>query len=102
MAKTDARQRGADQGMLALQPASQDIWDSKYRLKHKSGKPIDGSVDETWQRVARALADVEANKALREVGHPDAERLTGVGLRLQTAVDALDQWANGSNQEAGQ
>ena len=53
----------------------------------------------------------EANKALREVGHPDAERLTGVGLRLQTAVDAitllpsvdaLDQWANGSNQEAGQ
>jgi hypothetical protein len=44
----------------------------------------------------------EANKALREIGHPDAERLTGVGLRLQTAVDALDQWANGSNQEAGQ
>ena len=42
------------------------------------------------------------NKALREVGHPDAERLTGVGLRLQTAVDALDLWANGSNQEAGQ
>jgi hypothetical protein len=42
------------------------------------------------------------NKALRVVGHPAAERLTGVGLRLQTAVDALDQWANGSNQEAGQ
>ena len=37
-----------------------------------------------------------------EVGQPDAERLTGVGLRLQTAVDALDQWANGVNQEAGQ
>ncbi|MEP9319223.1 adenosylcobalamin-dependent ribonucleoside-diphosphate reductase [Pseudomonas sp. LABIM340] len=66
MAKTDARQRGANPGVLALQPASQDIWDSKYRLKHKSGDPIDGSVDETWQRVARALADVEANKALRE------------------------------------
>ena len=30
------------------------------------------------------------------------ERPHGVGLRLQTAVDALDQWANGSNQEAGQ
>ena len=44
----------------------------------------------------------EANKALREIGHPDAGRLTGVGLRLQTAVDALDQWANGSNQETGQ
>lgn len=25
----------------------------------------------------------EANKALREVGQPDAERLTGVGLRLR-------------------
>ncbi|MCJ1887556.1 adenosylcobalamin-dependent ribonucleoside-diphosphate reductase [Pseudomonas sp. LA21] len=66
MAKTDARPRGADQGVLALQPASQDIWDSKYRLKHKDGKPIDASVDETWQRVARALAGVEANKAQRE------------------------------------
>ncbi|SDI23923.1 adenosylcobalamin-dependent ribonucleoside-diphosphate reductase [Pseudomonas panipatensis] len=66
MAKTDARPRGADQGSLALQPASQDIWDSKYRLKHKDGTPIDGSVDETWQRVALALAEVEGDEARRE------------------------------------
>lgn len=52
--------------MIPLQPASQDIWDKKYRLKAKSGAPVDGSVDETYQRVARALSDVEATPELRE------------------------------------
>lgn len=51
---------------IPLQPASQDIWDKKYRLRTKSGEPVDGSVDETWQRVARALAEVEATPELRE------------------------------------
>jgi len=37
----------------------------------------------------------EANKALAAVDHPDKERLTGIGERLQRAVDALDRWANG-------
>lgn len=66
MAKTDARPRGADQGLLPLQPASQDIWDSKYRLKQKNGTPVDDNVDATWQRVARALADIEADADKRE------------------------------------
>ncbi len=44
---------------IAFQDASIDIWDSKYRLKAKNGKEIDASVDATYQRVARALADVE-------------------------------------------
>lgn len=44
---------------LPLQPASWDIWDKKYRLKAKSGEPIDVTVDDTYQRVARAIADVE-------------------------------------------
>ncbi|MFC4763884.1 adenosylcobalamin-dependent ribonucleoside-diphosphate reductase [Dyella koreensis] len=52
--------------MIPLQPASQDIWDKKYRLKAKSGAPVDGSVDETYQRVARALSDVEATPELRD------------------------------------
>ncbi|WP_266170558.1 adenosylcobalamin-dependent ribonucleoside-diphosphate reductase [Dyella subtropica] len=52
--------------MIPLQPASYDIWDKKYRLKAKSGEPVDGSVDETYQRVARALSDVEATPELRE------------------------------------
>ena len=44
---------------LPLQPASEDIWDKKYRLKTKSGKVLDVTVDHTYQRVARALAGVE-------------------------------------------
>ncbi len=44
---------------MPLQPASADIWDTKYRLKAKDGTILDKTVDDTWQRVARALADVE-------------------------------------------
>ncbi|EKM95324.1 adenosylcobalamin-dependent ribonucleoside-diphosphate reductase [Stutzerimonas degradans] len=44
---------------IPLQVASEDIWAQKYRLTNKDGTPIDDSVDATWQRVARALADVE-------------------------------------------
>ncbi|HUH31160.1 MAG TPA: adenosylcobalamin-dependent ribonucleoside-diphosphate reductase [Rhodanobacter sp.] len=51
---------------IPLQPASYDIWDKKYRLKDKSGVPVDATVDDTWQRVARALADVELTPELRE------------------------------------
>lgn len=51
---------------IPLQPASFDIWDKKYRLKAKSGAPVDGSVDETYQRVARALSDVETTPELRD------------------------------------
>jgi ribonucleoside-diphosphate reductase alpha chain len=45
---------------VPFQEASLDIWDKKYRLSAKDGTPIDKSMDETYQRVARALADVEA------------------------------------------
>ena len=44
---------------IALQAASEDIWAQKYRLTRKDGSAVDDSVDATWQRVARALADVE-------------------------------------------
>ncbi|MBF0401336.1 MAG: adenosylcobalamin-dependent ribonucleoside-diphosphate reductase [Magnetococcales bacterium] len=43
-----------------LQPASWDIWDSKYRLKAMDGSPVDATLDETYRRVARAIAQVEA------------------------------------------
>jgi len=45
---------------IPLQPASQDIWDKKYRLKSKLGDPIDRTIDDSFKRVARALADAEA------------------------------------------
>jgi ribonucleoside-diphosphate reductase alpha chain len=44
---------------IAFQEASLDIWDKKYRLKSKSGEIIDQDIDDTYKRVARALADVE-------------------------------------------
>ena len=43
--------------LIPMQETSLEIWDSKYRLKSKDGTPIDSSIDETYQRVARALAE---------------------------------------------
>ena len=45
---------------IPLQDASMDIWDKKYRLKSKDGVPVDAAIDDTYQRVARALSEVEA------------------------------------------
>ena len=45
---------------IPMQPASQDIWDKKYRLKTKHGAPVDADIDGTYQRVARALSEAEA------------------------------------------
>lgn len=44
---------------VPFQEASLDIWDKKYRLTAKDGSPIDKTMDDTYKRVARALADVE-------------------------------------------
>ena len=44
---------------IGFQDASIDIWDKKYRLKSKTGDVVDETMDDTYQRVARALADVE-------------------------------------------
>jgi len=44
---------------VPFQEASLDIWDKKYRLTAKDGTPIDKTMDDTYKRVARALADVE-------------------------------------------
>ena len=49
-----------DLDAIPFQEASLDIWDKKYRLVSKSGEPIDLTMDDTYKRVARALADVEA------------------------------------------
>ncbi len=49
-----------DVGSIPYQEASFDIWDKKYRLTSKDGSPIDKTMDDTYKRVARALADVES------------------------------------------
>ncbi|NYS26134.1 adenosylcobalamin-dependent ribonucleoside-diphosphate reductase [Rhodobacteraceae bacterium 2376] len=41
-------------------PIAEQIWDMKYRLKAADGTALDGSVEDTWRRIARALASVEA------------------------------------------
>jgi ribonucleoside-diphosphate reductase alpha chain len=48
-----------DVSAIPFQDASLDIWDKKYRLTAKDGSPIDATMDDTYKRVARALADVE-------------------------------------------
>jgi len=42
-------------------PISESIWDMKYRFKEADGTPIDASVEDSWRRVATALASVEEN-----------------------------------------
>ena len=52
--------------MPAIAPISQQIWDMKYRLKAADGTPVDGAVEDTWARVAKALAGAEAEPAAWE------------------------------------
>jgi ribonucleoside-diphosphate reductase alpha chain len=47
-------------------PIAEQIWDMKYRLKAADGTAIDASVEDSWRRVARALAEVEKEPAVWE------------------------------------
>ena len=51
---------------VAYQPASIDIWDKKYRLKSKDGTVLDQTIDHTFKRIAKTLADVEPSDTDRE------------------------------------
>ena len=51
---------------IPLQAASLDIWDTKYRLKTKDGAPVDQDFDDSYCRVAKALAEVEESDELRK------------------------------------
>jgi ribonucleoside-diphosphate reductase alpha chain len=51
---------GTDSKDIPMQEASFDIWDKKYRLKTKTGEIIDETVDDTFRRVARAIAQSES------------------------------------------
>lgn len=45
-------------------PISEQIWDMKYRLKENDGSPLDQTVEDTWGRIAGALAEPELDKAV--------------------------------------
>jgi ribonucleoside-diphosphate reductase alpha chain len=57
---------GTDSKEIPMQDASLDIWDKKYRLKAKSGEVIDETIDCTFKRVAKALADAEETEEKQE------------------------------------
>src|SRR5487761_323220 len=45
--------------MALIGSISQRIWDMKYRLKGPSGEPLDRTIEDSWRRVAQALAAPE-------------------------------------------
>lgn len=51
---------------IALQAASMDIWDKKYRLKSMQGEPLDADINATFTRIAKALAEVEPSPEKQE------------------------------------
>ncbi|MGH8088836.1 MAG: ribonucleotide reductase N-terminal alpha domain-containing protein, partial [Stenotrophomonas sp.] len=57
--RVDAIDDDLPDGQVPMQPASQDIWDRKYRLKTQQGEPLDADIDATYLRVAKALSDAE-------------------------------------------
>jgi len=56
---------------IPFQDASMDIWNTKYCLKTKAGVTLDTTIDGTYQRVAKALSEVEQGKAKQDQCYKD-------------------------------
>ena len=68
-------------------PISEQIWDLKYRFKDADGTVHDQTVEDSWWRVARALAEVEGQK------EETPERRAKVQEAwAQRFYDALEDW----------
>src|SRR3984893_10205322 len=52
---------------IKIAPISRQIWDAKYRLKAHDGTAIDVTIEDSWRRVARALAAPENDPERWEV-----------------------------------
>src|SRR5260370_40799787 len=50
--------------MPSVASISQQIWDMKYRLKSADGAALDKTIEDTWRRVAEALAEPEQDRGL--------------------------------------
>ncbi|PKP78512.1 MAG: ribonucleoside-diphosphate reductase, adenosylcobalamin-dependent, partial [Alphaproteobacteria bacterium HGW-Alphaproteobacteria-3] len=46
-----------------MKAIAEQIWDMKYRLHGADGTPLDLTVEDSWARVAKALAEAEAPEA---------------------------------------
>ncbi len=49
--------------MASVASISQQIWDMKYRLKGPDGAAVDKTIEDTWDRIATALAEPEQDSA---------------------------------------
>ena len=47
---------------IGLDPISHDVWDMKYRFKSADGSPLDQTIEDSWRRVAEAVAMAEPKK----------------------------------------
>ena len=48
--------------MEPLTPIAQEIWDMKYRFRASGAETAEASIEDSWRRVAAALAEPEADK----------------------------------------
>jgi ribonucleoside-diphosphate reductase alpha chain len=80
-----------------LPPVAQYIWDKKYRLKEWDGTPLDLTLEDTFRRVARGLANAERSNhrdweeafysVLQDYSFVPAGRiLTGAGTGLNVTL----------------
>lgn len=46
--------------MTQRSPIARHVWDMKYRLRNGAGKPVDKTVEDTWERVAKAVSQAES------------------------------------------
>ena len=56
---SDSNELESEENQIPFQSVSMDIWDKKYRLKSKQGTFVDNNIQDTYNRVAKALAEVE-------------------------------------------
>ena len=82
--------------MPPIAPISQQVWDMKYRFKASDGEPIDLTIEDSWRRVAHALAAPESDPAHWEAEFysaledfrflPAGRILAGVGTGRQVTL----------------
>lgn len=51
---------------IELQETSVETWGNKYQLKDNEKNPVDNSVEDTYKRVAKALAKIETESSYWE------------------------------------
>ena len=56
---------------------SQQIWDMKYRLKTADGQPVDKTIEDSWRRVAQAVAEAEPEEQRQAWAAKFYEALSG-------------------------